>query len=91
MGKRKHGDRSKILLNEADVLILEILNKERDKIGILGLRKMLNISAISERTHIKRLVNSKFITKEKVKGENRYILNITPLGKEVLNIFKKIF
>lgn len=90
MVERKRGDRSKILLNEADVLILDILNKNKDKIGVLGLREMLKISAISERTHIDRLVDSNFITKEKIKGTNKYLLNITSIGKEVLNIFNKI-
>ena len=39
------------------------------------------INALSERTHIDRLVEFKFITKEKVEGMNKFILNITPLGK----------
>lgn len=89
MAERKRGEVSRILLNEVDVIILKILDKNKDKITILGLRGILKINALSERTHIDRLVEFKFITKEKVKGMNKFILNITPLGKEVLSIFEK--
>ena len=89
MVTRKRGDVSKILLNEVDVIILKILDKNKDKISILGLRGILKINALSERTHIDRLVEFKFITKERVKGQNKFHLNITPLGKDVLSIFEK--
>ena len=90
MVTRKRGDVSKILLNEVDVIILKILDKNKDKISILGLRGILKINALSERTHIDRLVEFKFITKERVKGQNKFHLNITPLRKDVLSIFEKL-
>lgn len=90
MAERRRGDVSRILLNEVDVIILKILDKNKDKITILGLREILKINALSERTHVDRLVEFKFITKERVKGENKYLLNITPLGEDVLNIFEKL-
>lgn len=90
MVTRKRGEVSKILLNEVDVMILKILDKNKDKITILGLREILKINALSERTHINRLLEFKFITKERVEGKNKYILNITPLGRDVLNIFRKL-
>jgi len=86
---RKRGDRSKILLNSGDILILDILTQYRDEITMERLSKMLKLNPLSERTHVDRLMNFKFITKSKVKGENKFILNITELGEEVLKIFGK--
>ena len=88
--KRKRGERSGILLNEVDLMILKVLNKNVDKVTILGLRDRLKLSQISERTHVDRLVASKFITKEKVKKKNKYILNITEQGKKILDIYSNI-
>jgi len=89
MTYRKRGDRSKILLNSVDVLILDILDKNKDEITMLSLSKILKLNSLSERTHINRLVNHKFIIKKRVIGQNKFILNITPLGEEVLKIFGK--
>jgi hypothetical protein len=89
MAYRKRGDRSKILLNSVDVLILDILDKNRDEITMLSLSKILKLNSLSERTHINRLVNHKFIIKKRVIGQNKFILNITELGEEVLKIFGK--
>ncbi len=87
---RKKGDRSKILLNEVDVMILEVLSKNKDKFSVLTLKKKLKMSNLSGRKHINRLVDSKFITKVRVEGQYKYVLNITPIGKEVLKIFSKV-
>ena len=76
MAYRKRGDRSKILLNSVDVLILDILDKNRDEITMLSLSKILKLNSLSERTHINRLVNHKFIIKKRVIGQNKFILNI---------------
>ena len=89
MTYRKRGDRSKILLNSVDVLILDILDKNKDEITMLSLSKILKLNSLSERTHINRLVNHKFIIKKRVIGQNKFILNITPLGEDVLKIFGK--
>ena len=88
--KRERGERSGILLNEVDLMILKVLNKNVDKVTILGLRDMLKLSQISERVHVDRLVASKFITKTKVKKKNKYILNITEQGKKILDIYSNI-
>ena len=69
MAYRKRGDRSKILLNSVDVLILDILDKNRDEITMLSLSKILKLNSLSERTHINRLVNHKFIIKKRVIGQ----------------------
>jgi len=87
---RKKGDRSKILLNEVDVMILDVLDKNKDKFSVLTLKKKLKMSNLSGRIHINRLVDSKFISKVRVEGQYKYVLNITPLGKDVLKIFSKV-
>jgi len=87
---RKKGDRSKILLNEVDVMILDVLDKNKDKFSVLSLKEKLKMSNLSGRIHINRLVESKFISKVRVEGQYKYVLNITPLGKEVLKIFSKV-
>jgi len=84
---RKKSNRSNILLNEVDVRISEVLSKNKDKFSVLSLKKKLKMSNLSGRIHINRLVDSKFISKERVKGQYKCVLNIIPLGKEVFMIF----
>jgi DNA-binding MarR family transcriptional regulator len=88
--RRERGERSGILLNEVDLMILKVLSKNVDKVTILGLRDILKLSQISERVHVDRLVASKFITKVREEKKNKYILNITEQGKKVLEIYSKI-
>ena len=90
MIKRKKGYVSKILLNEGDVIILETLKEYPDEFSVLSLKEKLKLSPLSGRIHIDRLKDSKFITKNKVDGQNKYILNITSLGEDVLKIFRKL-
>ena len=89
MVKRKEGDRSKILLNEVDVMILKIITQKED-VAIMWLREYLKISAISLRTHINRMLELGLITRERVPKTNRSILKMTKEGKEVLRIFGKV-
>ena len=86
--KRKEGDRSKILLNEVDVMILKIITK-KNEVAIMWLRDYLKISAISLRTHINRMVELNLITRNKIPKTNRSVLNLTKDGKDVLRIFEK--
>lgn len=88
MIKRKEGDRSKILLNEVDVMILKIIT-QKNEVAIMWLRDYLKISAISLRTHINRMVELNLITRNKIPKTNRSVLNLTKDGKEVLRIFEK--
>jgi len=88
MAERKRGDRSKVLLNEVDVIILKLSSQRKD-VFTLWLKNYLHINNISLRTHITRLDKFKFITKKRVDGTNRYLINTTPLGEEVLKIFGK--
>ena len=89
MVKRKEGDRSKILLNEVDVMILKIITQKED-VAIMWLRDYLKISAISLRTHINRMLELGLITRNKIPKTNRSILGLTKEGKEVLKIFGKV-
>ena len=88
MVKRKEGDRSKILLNEVDVMILKIITQKED-VAIMWLREYLKISAISLRTHINRMLELGLITRERVPKTNRSLLRLTKEGREVLRIFGK--
>ena len=89
MVTRRKGEVGKILLNEGDVKILLVLEANKDKFSVLSLKDKLKLSNLSGRRHIQRLVDSKFITKEKVEGKNKFLLNITHLGKDVLKIFSR--
>ena len=89
MVKRKEGDRSKILLNEVDVMILKIITQKED-VAIMWLRDYLKISAISLRTHINRMLELGLITRERFPKTNRSILGLTKEGREVLRIFGKV-
>jgi len=88
MVKRKEGDRSKILLNEVDVMILKTISQKED-VAIMWLRDYLKISAISLRTHINRMLELGLITRNKIPKTNRSILKMTKEGEEVLKIFGK--
>ena len=85
--RRKRSYLSKIFLNEVDVMILDVLDKNKDKFSVLSLKKKLKMSNLSRRIYINRLVESKFISKVRVEGQYKYVLNIALLGKGVLKIF----
>ncbi len=88
MVKRKEGDRSRILLNEADVMIMKIITQKKE-VAIMWLREYLKMSAISLRAHINRMLELNLITRNKVPKTNRSILGLTKNGKDVLRIFEK--
>jgi len=85
---RKEGDRSKILLNEVDVVILKLASQKKE-VFTLWLHKHLKLNNKSLRTHLGRLEEFKFIKKTNVEGTNKYLIKITPAGEEVLKIFGK--
>jgi DNA-binding MarR family transcriptional regulator len=90
MVTRKRGDRSKILLNQVDVMILQIIQSSKKEVSNRYLKAQLKINDLSLRNHIARLLDSNFITREKAPSENRYILRLTKDGSKVLTIFKKL-
>ena len=89
MVKRSIGDRSKILLNEVDVMILKIINTSKTEVSNRHLKAVLKINNLSLRNHLIRLLNSKFIKREKAPKENRYVMTLTKEGLNVLNTFEK--
>jgi DNA-binding MarR family transcriptional regulator len=88
--KRKRGERSQTIINEVDYMILKIIKESKKEVAIMWLRSYLNISAISLRTHINRMIKLKFITREKVPKTNRSILNLTKDGEDILKILMRV-
>mgnify|MGYP005637262349 CR=1 FL=1 len=88
--KRKRGYRSKIILDDIDLMILKIIEEGKREVAIMWLRSYLNISAISLRIHINRLIKFKFITRDKVPKTNRSILSLTKNGEDILKILMKV-
>ena len=89
MVERKRGDRSRILLNEVDVIILKIINKSKKEVSNRVLSATLNINHLSLRGHLNRLLGFEFISRKKALGENRYVITITKDGLKVLKSFEK--
>jgi len=89
MVTRKVGDRSKILLNEVDVMILKIIKQSKEEVSNMHLKANLKINNLSLRNHLTRLLDFEFLTRKKAHKENRYILTITNNGLKVLNLFEK--
>jgi len=89
MVARKVGDRSKILLNEVDVMILKIIKTSKKEVSNRHLKATLKINNLSLRNHLTRLIESGFIAREKAPKENRYVMALTKEGLKVLNLFEK--
>ena len=85
---RKEGDRSDILLNTVDIIILRLAS-QRKEVFTLWLHEYLKLNHKSLRTHLTRLIKFGFIIKTNVEGTNKYLIKPTPLGEEVLKIFGK--
>jgi DNA-binding MarR family transcriptional regulator len=88
--KRKKGYRSKIILDDIDLMILEIIKEGKREVAIMWLRSHLKMSSISLRIHINRLIKFKFITRDKVPKTNRSILSLTKDGEDILKILNKV-
>jgi len=91
MVKRNKGDRSKVIINKVDFYILKIIKESKKDVSIMWLNKQLNMSSISFRRNLKRLVESlKFVEKERVPKTNKYVLSLTKDGETIYNILKKV-
>jgi len=86
--KREIGKRSRILLDDVDLVLLKILNKSDKDYSIMELNKKLNMSHISFKIHFRRLIDLGFLEKEKVEKQHKYLLKITKNGKELVKLFK---
>jgi len=82
-------DRADNLISELDLEILKTLNK-RGKYGVIELRNKLNVNPLTIRTHLNRLQELKLIDRARLDKTNRAEIDITALGKDMLNLFDKI-
>lgn len=86
--KRGTGKRSRVLLDEADINILKILNNTVADLSISDVQEKLNMSHVSFKIHVRRLLAQKMITKKRVPKTYKHILKSTLKGKTILDIFK---
>ncbi len=83
-GKRK----GSTLFDEVDYHILKMLNDNKNELSIGDVQNKLNMSHVSFKVHIRRLIKLKFITKNRLPKTYKFILNLTYEGKRVLEIFE---
>jgi len=84
MAKRGSGERSKIVLNELDLLILRMIigrYEKHDPISILDLGERLEINNITLRNHLNKLIKMEFIRKDRMPKTNKYLL--IPVDKNI--------
>lgn len=66
------------------VRILQLVEK-KDNIGIKEIASFLNVSHNTASEHVKRIIDKKYLMKKRDKiDERKVILELTPLGREVL-------
>ena len=82
----KVGQRSKIIINEIDLIILNILLKKQ--IGIMELKESSKLAHNSLKPHIGRLENLKLIELQPVEKSRKILLKITKNGGLLLSILK---
>jgi len=90
MKKRKIGQRSGVLIDDVDIEILRILNKNKKLLSIGEVQSLLNMTHVSFKIHIKRLERLKFIIRERIPKMFKFNLIITNDGIELLKIFERI-
>src|SRR3989344_2804883 len=92
MAKRKRGDRSGNILNELNLVVLKtIKNNPTKDLGVGDLQKILKLSHMSLKEHVRHLVEIKLITiGEKQKDKHgKMPLKITNDGEKILEIFDR--
>ena len=87
MRRRQRGERTQILLNELDLIILRTIDSSKKQLAILELQTALNMSHMSLKKHINRLTNLGILERNRLKGSAKTIINLTEDGKIVLNLF----
>ncbi|MCL5018661.1 MAG: hypothetical protein M1416_02775 [Candidatus Pacearchaeota archaeon] len=85
--RRGKGKRSSVLLDEVDRDILKILNNTVADLSITDVQEELNMSHVSFKIHVRRLLAQKLITKKRVPKTYRHILKSTVRGRQALRIF----
>lgn len=90
MRRRQRGERTQILLNELDLIILRTINSSKKQLAILELQNTLNMSHMSLKKHINRLVNLGILERNRLEGSAKTIMSLSEDGKTVLNLFNKL-
>jgi len=90
MRKRQRGERTQILLNELDLIILRTIDSSKKELAILELQNTLNMSHMSLKKHLNRLVNLGILERNRLEGSARTILKLTEDGNTLLNLFNKL-
>ncbi len=81
----KRGRRGKILLDTIDISIMEKL--KRNPVGVMELRKMMDLKHINLKSHLTRLYDRDLIKKTPVPRSRKIMLSI-PKRKNITAIFK---
>ncbi len=90
MRRRQRGERTQILLNELDLIILRTINSSKKQLAILELQTALNMSHMSLKKHINRLVNLGILERNRLEGSAKTIMSLSEDGTTVLNLFNKL-
>ena len=90
MIKRNKGDRSEAIINKVDFYILKIIKESKKDVSIMWLNNQLNMSNISFRRNMKRMLDLKLVVKERVEKTNKYVLSLTKDGEDILKILMKV-
>ncbi|MEM0465122.1 MAG: hypothetical protein QXW97_00270 [Candidatus Pacearchaeota archaeon] len=90
MVKRKRGDRSGNILNELNLVVLRTIKNNPNKdIGVGDLKKILRLSHMSLKQHVRHLVKIKLITINEPQEHGKRPLKITNDGEKILEIFDR--
>ena len=90
MRRRQRGERTQILLNELDLIILRTIDSSKKQLAILELQNALNMSHMSLKKHINRLVNLGILERNRLEGSAKTIMSLSDDGKTVLNLFNRL-
>ena len=87
MVKRKKGERSGNVLNELDLAVLKTLKNNKNKdLGVGDLQKILKLTHMSLKVHVRHLLKIKLIQNQEVQKHGKIPLKITKNGEIVLSI-----
>lgn len=87
MGRlRKKGERSDVILDEIDLMMLKTLIQSPKDILIMQLGKMLNLTHSSLKRHLVWLEELKLIARIPIAQTRKVILKPTPEGRTIFKI-----
>ena len=87
MVKRKKGERSGNVLNELDLAVLKTLKNNKDKdLGVGDLQKILKLTHMSLKVHVRHLLKIKLIQDQEVQKHGKIPLKITKNGELILKV-----